>query len=346
MSKIWMPGGGGGGAGSDDCTLVRANVPKGLTAITRDSDDEAVEGTLNAEGTAADSQVLDGQTYVKFNPTTKLFERRTGSMPNKGAWTGSVAMNGSVTIAAGYYNGGGKVNGPVITNRGGYGGFGNSNGNDAANSRMWVRIPGGYYNENANVYLSWANIRSLAGLTADKLKKNVSIMGLIGSFEGYVSSPLYLFNNGTWSGLQTTGWQGDGADVSGGRKFRVSWASASGSSYSTDQCCLRQLFNLTDYKYIKVTTTEAAQDYYVAPAVIAISPTYNNGTAIVYSNTGNINTSAYTKGVVGPDAFGTAILDVSNITGSYYIYVGMRYHLSGYNGNYGIKISQLYLTNN
>ena len=42
MGKIWMPGGGGGGVSSDDCTLMRAAVPKGLTAVTADFDDEAL----------------------------------------------------------------------------------------------------------------------------------------------------------------------------------------------------------------------------------------------------------------------------------------------------------------
>lgn len=30
-------------------------------------------------------------------------------------------------------------------------------------------------------------------------------MGIIGSFEGYISSPLYLYNNGNWGGVSTTG---------------------------------------------------------------------------------------------------------------------------------------------
>ena len=47
MGKIWMPGGGGGGASSDDCTLMRAAVPKGLTAVTADSDDDALEVNLD-----------------------------------------------------------------------------------------------------------------------------------------------------------------------------------------------------------------------------------------------------------------------------------------------------------
>ena len=173
MGRIWLPGGGGGGASSDDCTLMRAAVPAGMKAVTADSDDEAMEGTLNPDTTLADSQALSGQTFLKWNPQTKLFEKRTGDMANKGAWTGSVAMNGSITIPAGFHNGSGNVKGPVITNRGNYGGTGNSRGNDTSGKRMWVKVPGGYYNENAQVFLNWSDICSMAGLTADKLKKNV-----------------------------------------------------------------------------------------------------------------------------------------------------------------------------
>lgn len=205
MGKIWMPGGGGGGASSDDCTLMRAAVPKGLTAVTADSDDEALEGTLDTETTLSDSQALSGQTYLKFNPQTKLFEKRTGDMANKGAWTGSVAMNSTVTIPAGYHNGSGKVTGPAITNRGNYGGTGNSRGNDTSGQRMWVKVPGGYYNENAQVFLNWADIRSMAGLTPDKIKKNVSIMGIAGTHDGFVPGPMDIYNRGSWGSGYGTG---------------------------------------------------------------------------------------------------------------------------------------------
>ncbi len=198
MGKIWMPGGGGGGASSDDCTLLRAAVPAGMKAVTADSDDEAMEGTLNPDTTLADSQALSGQTFLKWNPQTKLFEKHTGGMANKGAWTGSVAMNGSITIPAGFHNGSGNVKGPVITNRGNYGGTGNSRGNDTSGKRMWVKVPGGYYNENAQVFLNWADIRSMAGLTPDKIKKNVSIMGIIGAHDGFVPGPMDVYNRGSW----------------------------------------------------------------------------------------------------------------------------------------------------
>ena len=72
----------------------------------------------------------------------------------------------------------------TMPDRGDCNGWGNSKGNDADNQRMWVKIPQGYYNENANVFLSWADIRNMAGITAVKIKKGESIMGIIGSFEG------------------------------------------------------------------------------------------------------------------------------------------------------------------
>ena len=84
----------------------------------------------------------------------------------------------------------------TMPNRGNYNGSGNSKGNDTGNQRMWVKIPQGYYNENAQVFLSWADIRQMAGITADKIKKNVSIIGITGTFEGWVPTPQDLYYNG------------------------------------------------------------------------------------------------------------------------------------------------------
>ena len=84
----------------------------------------------------------------------------------------------------------------TMPNRGNYNGSGNSKGNDTGNQRMWVKVPQGYYNENAQVFLSWADIRAMAGITADKIKKNVSIIGITGTFEGWVPEPTDLYYNG------------------------------------------------------------------------------------------------------------------------------------------------------
>lgn len=319
MSKIWMPGGGGSGASSDDCTLVKANVPRGMTAVTADSDDEAVEGTLNTETTLSDSQALAGQTYLKWNPQTKLFEKREGEMSNHGAWNSSVGMNSSVAIPAGYHNGGGKVNGPVITNQGFYNGYGNSHGNDSANQRMWVRIPGGYYNENANIYLSWADIRSMSGLTADKIRNGVTIMGMTGNFEGYTRNPNYLFDSTGWHNIQTTGFTRtilSGVDdsrfdmpMSGSKSYILDVRSTGNSTthYPNISYRMNQTVDLSAYDFVKVKFWSGFSN--------------NNNTVVGVST--NASATSYTVSGSSADRSGYAIVDVSGLTGAYYIFIQM-----------------------
>ncbi len=102
---VYTNAGGGGGASSDELTAARGDVLKGKTAVTSDSSDEPVEGTLELTGDAADSHVLSGKTYYNKDPKT----RRTGTMPNRGAVAQELAAGGSYTIPEGYHNGGGKV---------------------------------------------------------------------------------------------------------------------------------------------------------------------------------------------------------------------------------------------
>ena len=158
MARFYPIGAAGGGAGSDDCTGTVDELLKGYTAVLKGSGDEPVQGKLELTGDAQEGNVLAGSTFYNTDPKTK----RAGTMPN----------------------------------REGYCGWGNSKGNDGGNQRMWVRLPGGYYNENAEVYLSWADIRYMAGITADKIKKNESIMGIIGSWEGYVPLATDIYYNG------------------------------------------------------------------------------------------------------------------------------------------------------
>ena len=329
MGKIWMPGGGGGGASSDDCTLMRAAVPKGLTAVTADSDDEALEGTLDTEATLSDSQALSGQTYLKFNPQTKLFEKRIGDMANKGAWNGSVAMNGTVTIPAGYHNGSGKVTGPAITNRGNYGGTGNSRGNDAPNQRMWVKVPGGYYNENAQVFLNWADIRSMAGLTPDKIKKNVSIMGITGTHDGFVPGPMDIYNRGAWGtgyGMSDIiGFTGNSKDEtqtkleSSSIKFKYIKRDISFSGkHSLLGCFKTKPINFSPYKSINFIVSRV-QGISISNKIVEWQDVKLR--AYIYSSDGNskISSKDYyyggktSNGISDPSGEVTSSIDLSNI---------------------------------
>lgn len=322
---IWLPG--GGGADLDAVTAGAGDVLAGKVI-------------LDSEG-----------------------EPLTGTMPERGNWSSSeLSAGASITIPGGHHSGSGKVtakslsaqtsgtataaqilsgktawvNGSEVTgsmaNRGNYGGAGNSRGNDAPNQRMWVKVPGGYYNENAQVFLNWADIRSMAGLTPDKIKKNVSIMGITGSWEGYVKSPLYLYNKGTWSGLQTTGMTA----VNLG--FRVSFQEANGyigfvsksrPDDGTSNARLNQTFNLSAYKYIKAK----------------VDINYTNYALIGVSTSGNSGIGQYTASARSSND-GYIILDVSSLNGNYYIYFEGSVQNGYASAAMVINFTELIVTNN
>ncbi|GEM_PF-4366900 len=65
MSKVWISGGGGAGAGSDDCTATSADVIKGKTAVTSDSDDEPISGTIEERSGYTAALSLDSNSTNK-----------------------------------------------------------------------------------------------------------------------------------------------------------------------------------------------------------------------------------------------------------------------------------------
>ena len=70
MGKILIPGSSGGGVGSDDVTASKAQVLQGYNTVTRDSDDEVVEGTIVNRG--------NGMVTVEFGDAyweSKYFAR-------------------------------------------------------------------------------------------------------------------------------------------------------------------------------------------------------------------------------------------------------------------------------
>ena len=139
MSEVRIPIGVGGGTSSDDVTAARKDVLQGKTAITSDSDDEIVEGTMPDQG-AKTAELACGESYPipegyhdgKGKVTAKSLASQTsanagagdilsgktvyvngskviGTMANQGTKTASLNCGGSYTIPAGYHNGSGKV---------------------------------------------------------------------------------------------------------------------------------------------------------------------------------------------------------------------------------------------
>ena len=103
MARGYMPGGGGGSATSDDCTATKAQVLDGYTAVTSDSDDEAVEGTMPNRGNQQKAtSVTTGNNNMYFR-TPAGYYSATGSeeadKPEVYAPYSDVASKGGVTSA-------------------------------------------------------------------------------------------------------------------------------------------------------------------------------------------------------------------------------------------------------
>ena len=173
-----------------------------FTAEHINATNEAVNG-LSEDMVDLKKSVSDGKAQVAAAITAKRVPTAaTATFGEMAANIGKIvlgsgnAVPSDVLAGKTFTNNDGVEYTGTMPNRGDYNGWGNSKGNDAGNQRMWVRLPGGYYNENAEVYLSWADIRNMAGITADKIKKNESIMGIIGSWEGFVANPQDLYYKG------------------------------------------------------------------------------------------------------------------------------------------------------
>lgn len=117
-------------------------------------------------------------------------------------------------------------------------------------------------------------------------------MGITGSFQGYVDSPLYLYNRGVWNGLQTPGF-------TSGTDLGTSWRTSNGDAYTL------QTINLTPYKYITL-------------CVHSDDPTRDGRLSI---NTSNINNSmpVASIGFSSSKSESYITLDITNYSGFYYI---------------------------
>lgn len=174
MGKIWMPGG-GGGADLDVITAGAGDVLVGKVIV--DKDGEPLTGTLALSGNASDAQVLSGQSYYNLDPKTK----RTGTMPNRGAVSQALGINGTYTIPAGYHNGSGKVTQSIAT-------LGGQTINPTA-SQQTVSSSGKYMTGNVVV-------NAVSNLTAANIKKGAVVGGVTGTWEGYVPGAQDLYYRG------------------------------------------------------------------------------------------------------------------------------------------------------
>ena len=196
----------GGGTGSDECTATKGNVLAGKTAVTSDSNDEAVAGTMPNKGAWTSRIGVNGKAVIPAG-----YHNGAGyvdqAITNRGAWTGRIGINGKLTIPEGFHNGSGYIDQAIAKYTGTPKAINNVR---IANNRFEVAVDAGYYdcywNGNSYEYMSFAQVASALGLTAAKIKKGETVCGVVGTWEGYVANPTDIYNNGaTYFGVGTTG---------------------------------------------------------------------------------------------------------------------------------------------
>lgn len=194
MSKIWIPGGGGG-------------VDLDVT-------------------TAQAGDILAGKVIVGPDG-----EPLTGTMPNRGAVSQVLPINGNYTIPAGYHNGSGKVTQSIPTR--GAATIIPSTANQTA-------ISAGYY-ASGNVIVAGD-----PNLQAGNIKKGARIFGVTGTFEGLVTSPYYLWRRGSFQNGQSMSF-GNGDGIAGAALYIIR-----GSYFNN-------FVDLTNHRYLKTVVKGASR---------------------------------------------------------------------------------------
>lgn len=291
MSKIWIPGGGGG---------------VDLDVITAQADD-----------------ILAGKVIVGPDG-----EPLTGTMPNRGAVSQSLAINGSYTIPAGYHNGNGKVTQSVKTK--GAQTFTPGRSNQSISANQWL--------SGAQTIMGDPNLKP------ENIKKGVPIFGNVGTHEGYVTSPLNIFNKGTWgggvSGYSVLNVGNGGIYLNSGTNLQLTTGRKNSAIPRTVNLRLNAAINISAYSYLKVDFTIESSTPFTLPTCsvgISTNPGLTLSASDPLSKVSGI--AAYSSA----NNNGTLILDISKLSGNYFIYLE-NYTTDTYAASF--YVTRVYLSSN
>lgn len=317
---IWLPG--GGRADLDAVTASAGDVLAGKVIVGPDG--EPLTGTLALSGNASDGQVLSGQTYYDTDAKTK----RTGTMPNRGTVNQSLAINGSYTIPAGYHNGNGKVTQSVKTK--GAQTFTPGRSNQSISANQWL--------SGAQTIMGDPNLKP------ENIKKGVTIFGNKGTHEGYVTSPLNIFNKGTWgggvSGYSALNVGNGGIHLNSGANLQLTTGRKNSAIPRTANLRLNAAINISAYSYLKVDfTIESSTPFTLPTCSVGIST--NPG--LMLSASDPLSKVSGIAAYSSANNNGTLILDISKLSGNYFIYLE-NYTTDAYAASF--YVTRVYLSSN
>lgn len=165
--------GGGGGVDCDSATATAADVLTGYT-FGGASSDELISGSMPNIG--AQTATLGDPTGSQLSVTIKKGYHNgsgyvTQSVTNKGAPTATLSINGTYTIAAGWYTGG-KVSQNITT----------QGATTLTPGTTEKKVSSGRY------MTGDITIKGDANLVAGNIKKGVTIFGVTGTVVDYAAS--------------------------------------------------------------------------------------------------------------------------------------------------------------
>ena len=231
MSDILFPVSGGGGGNLDEITASAEHVKSPYTFMNSEGDIE--EGTMVDRENWGAAVGMNDRVTVPEGYHDGSGEVYGPTVTQRGAWTSRLGINGKVMIPEGYHNGNGYVDQDISTlgeqkvvpklsrhtlwtanqymtgnviiepipNQKNAATKALSNG---VNSQgLYFYIPEGYYlpdgTGNSWVYQTLAEVAKALGITADKVKKGVTLCGVVGTFEGYVANANDLYYRGIYN---------------------------------------------------------------------------------------------------------------------------------------------------
>lgn len=231
MSDILFPVSGGGGGNLDEITASAEHVKSPYTFMNSEGDIE--EGTMVDRENWGAAVGMNDRVTVPEGYHDGSGEVYGPTVTQRGAWTSRLGINGKAMIPEGYHNGNGYVDQDISTlgeqkvvpklsrhtlwtanqymtgnviiepipNQKNAATKALSNG---VNSQgLYFYIPEGYYlpdgTGNSWVYQTLAEVAKALGITADKVKKGVTLCGVVGTFEGYVANENDLYYRGIYN---------------------------------------------------------------------------------------------------------------------------------------------------
>lgn len=165
-------------------------------------------------------------------------------------------------------------------------------------------------------------------------------MGITGTYNGPVPEIYYIWTGSVW-GLQNPGMTLTWSDTGGGKvpysagktkPFIDRYYNYASNQYTAGGCAkINTAIDLTPYKYLKFERTQ--------------SGTFSIPVFVGVSQNGNLQGNTYAAQFSGTVSSGAHSIDISKLSGSYYIYLGFGPYTAPYDSfDHEFAPDRIYLT--